>query len=44
MKKVRKEVASYLTKKLLASHSTGSIVSDHTNTIPSGLVYPCMHK
>ena len=34
--KVRKQVASHLTKKLLAFHSTGSIVSDHTNTIPAG--------
>ena len=31
--KVRKQVASHLAKKLLVSNSTGSIVSDHKNTI-----------
>ena len=35
--KVRKQVASHLAKKLLASHSTGSILSEHTNTFPAGL-------
>ena len=37
--KVRKpetSKASYLAKTLQASHSIGSIVSDHTNTIPAG--------
>ena len=42
--KSNKQVASYPAKKLLASHSTGNIVSDHTQFQLGRYIHACTYE